>query len=167
MGPSEPGSTVPAHVRSSVTTDLTSVDDRLMDPAWYAEDDWHATFRRLRHEDPVHWTDDQRYGHAYWALSSFDVIRDAFDRWDLFSSRIGTVPPRSGRRYTPEERYAMAADARPPSLDPPVHGLYRRPINKHFSVPAIARMTKEIDRIIEDLISEVAEKEHFDVISDV
>ena len=40
----------------------------------------------------------------------------------------------------------------PPYLDPPVHGLYRRPMNKHFSVPAVARLTDVIDRIVDDLI---------------
>ena len=32
------------------TTDLASVDDLLMDPAWYARNEWHPTFRMLRHE---------------------------------------------------------------------------------------------------------------------
>lgn len=150
------------------TTDLASVDDLLMDPAWYAKNDWHPTFRMLRREDPVHWTDDRRYGHPYWAVTTFEPIREIYDRWDLFSSRMGTpVPPRSARRFTPEERYALALDVRAPTLDPPLHGLYRRPINKHFSVPAMARMTKDIDRFIEDLISEVAERETFDLIKDV
>jgi cholest-4-en-3-one 26-monooxygenase len=149
-------------------TDLASVDDLLMDPAWYAKNDWHPTFRRLRREDPIHWTDDRRYGHPYWAVTTFEAIREVYDRWDVFSSRMGTpLPPRRPKRFTPEERHAMALDARAPSLDPPVHGLYRRPMNKHFSVPAMARMTQEIDRNIENLISEVAEKKEFDFIKDV
>src|SRR3954447_2374085 len=32
----------------TMTTDLASVDDLLMDPAWYAKNDWHPTFKRLR-----------------------------------------------------------------------------------------------------------------------
>jgi len=151
-----------------MTTDLASVDDLLMDPAWYAKNDWHPTFRMLRREDPVHWTDDRRYGHPYWAVSTFDAICEVYDRWDLFSSRMGTpVPPRSGRRFTPEERHAMALDVRAPSVDPPVHGLYRRPMNKHFSVPAVAKLTEDIDRIIDTLIADVAERQEFDLIKDV
>ena len=148
-------------------TDLNSVDNLLMDSAWYAKNDWHPTYRTLRQEDPVHWTDDRHYGHPYWAVSTFDAIQEVFDRWDTFSSRMGTVPPRSGKRWTPEERQARGHDVRAPNLDPPVHGLYRRPINKHFSVPAIARMTKQIDQIVEDLIADVAEKEEFDFVEDV
>ena len=153
---------------TTTTTDLANVDDLLMDPAWYAKNDWHPTFRMLRREDPVHWTDDRRYGHPYWAVSTFGGIREVYERWDLFSSRMGTpLPPRSGRRFTPEERHAMGLDVRAPSLDPPVHGAYRRPINKHFSVPSVARMTKDLDRYVEELISEVAEKDEFDFIKDV
>ena len=148
-------------------TALTSVDNLLLDPQWYAESDWHATLRMLRQEDPVHWTGDTRYGHPYWAVTSFGAIRDVFDRFDAFSSRMGTVPPRSGRRWTPEERWSMALDARAPYLDPPLHGLYRRPINKHFAVPVIKKMTTEIDRIVEDLIADVAEKGEFDLVTDV
>jgi cytochrome P450 len=152
----------------TMTTDLASVDDLLMDPAWYAKNDWHPTFKRLRREDPIHWTDDKRYGHPYWAVTTYDAIREVYERWDLFSSRMGTpLPPRGGRRFTPEERFAMALDVRAPSVDPPVHGLYRRPINKHFSVPAIAKMTEHLDSIIDSLILEAAEKEEFDLVKDV
>ena len=152
----------------TTTTDLASVDDLLMDPAWYAKNDWHPTFARLRREDPIHWTDDKRYGHPYWAVTSYDAIRDVYERWDLFSSRSGTpLPPRSGKRFTPEERHAMALDVRVTTVDPPVHGLYRRPMNKHFSVPAMARLTSKVDGYIDDLIDEVAEREEFDFIKDV
>ena len=151
----------------TTTTDLACVDD-LMDPAWYARNDWHPTFRMLRREDPAHWTDDQRYGHPYWAVTTFDAIREIYERWDLFSSRMGTpLPPRSGRRFTPEERHMMGLDVRTTTIDPPLHGAYRRPINKRFTVPAVARLTKQLDIYVEDLISEVAQKEEFDFIKDV
>lgn len=148
--------------------DMNSVDRLLMDPAWYAQGDFHDTYSLLRQEDPVHWTEDTQYGHPYWAVTKFDGIREVYDRWDAFSSRIGTpLPPRSGKRYTPEERYAMSLDSRAPSMDPPLHGVYRRPINKHFSVPALSKMTSQIDRYVADLIEEVSEKESFDFIKDV
>ncbi|WP_169748693.1 cytochrome P450 [Microbacterium trichothecenolyticum] len=138
-----------------------------MDPAWYAKSDWHATYRMLRTEDPVHWTEDRAYGHPYWAISDFAGIQDVFDRFEDFSSRMGTVPPRNARRLTPEERSMRGHDVRVPNLDPPVHGLYRRPINKHFSVPAVSKLTAHIDRVIDDLISEVAAKDEFDFVQDV
>ncbi|WP_169721606.1 cytochrome P450 [Nocardioides alkalitolerans] len=143
------------------------MDDLLMDPAWYARNDWHPTFRTLRHEDPVHWVEDRRYGHPYWGVFSYEAIREVWERWDLFSSRLGTVPPRAAKRHPPEELHAMGLDVTPPYLDPPVHGLYRRPMNKHFSVPAIARLTAMIDENVDDLIAEVAEKEQFDFVTDV
>jgi len=40
-------------------------------------------------------------------------------------------------------------------------------MNKHFSVPAIARMTDLIDQNVDKLIDEVAEKEQFDFVTDV
>jgi cholest-4-en-3-one 26-monooxygenase len=40
-------------------------------------------------------------------------------------------------------------------------------MNKHFSVPAVARITADIDRNVENLIAEVAEKEEFDFVNDV
>jgi cholest-4-en-3-one 26-monooxygenase len=150
-----------------MTTDLASVDDLLLDPAWYAKNDWHPTLRTLRLEDPVHWTEDSRYGHPYWGVFSYEGIREVWERFDLFSSRLGTVPPRAGKRHTPEELHAMGLDVTPPYLDPPVHGLYRRPMNKHFSVPAIARMTDLIDQNVEKLIDEVAAKDQFDFVTDV
>ena len=61
----------------------------------------------------------------------------------------------------------MALDVRVTTVDPPVHGLYRRPMNKHFSVPAMARLTAKVDGYIDDLIDEVAEREEFDFIKAV
>lgn len=151
-----------------MTIDLNSVDQLLMDPIWYARGDFHNAYSYLRTQDPIHWTEDNQYGHPYWAIMNFEGIRDVYDRWDAFSSRIGTpVPPRTGKRFTPEERHALSLDARAPSMDPPLHGVYRRPINKHFSVPALSKMTAQIDRNIADLIDEVASKDSFDFITDV
>jgi cytochrome P450 len=151
-----------------VTTDWKTIDNLLMDATWYSKGDFHDTYRTIRREDPVHWTQDEKYGHPYWAITKFEDIREVYDRWDTFSSRIGTpLPPRSGKRFTPEERYTLGLDSRAPSMDPPLHGVYRRPMNKHFSVPALAKMTARLDHYVDDLINEVAEKGEFDFIKDV
>ena len=40
-------------------------------------------------------------------------------------------------------------------------------MNKYFTVPAVARMTEDLDRYVEELILEVAERKEFDFIKDV
>ncbi|MFH5824603.1 cytochrome P450 [Georgenia sp. AZ-5] len=150
------------------TTDWKAIDNRLLDPQWYAKGDFHDTYRLLRQQDPVHWTEDENYGHPYWAVMSYAAIREVQDRWDMFSNRLGTpVPPRAAKRFTPEQRHALGIDTLIATIDPPLHRVYRRPINKHFSVPAIAKLTDMTDRIIDDLINEVADKDEFDFAQEV
>ncbi len=43
------------------------------DPAIYQNDNWHAYFRRLRREDPVHYCADSPYG-PYWSITKYDDI---------------------------------------------------------------------------------------------
>jgi cholest-4-en-3-one 26-monooxygenase len=134
--------------------ELTELDTKLLDPTWYHDDSYLDSFRRLRDEDPVHWTEDARYGKNYWAITRFEDCQDLLLANDEFSNRWDTHVPLSPARITPEERFKQGFDVGLAFTDNPVHDLYRRPMNRHFSVPAIAKLTdmatESIDGILRD-----------------
>lgn len=148
-------------------TDWTEIDNRILDNDWYTSLDYHKALKRLRDEDPVHWTRDDAYGRHYWYLTRYSDIREYFLDPVHFSNRIDTKVPREPRRYTPEERFAMGYNSSMARNDPPTHDLYRRPLNKHFSVPAVGKLKADIERIVDEIIREVADRGEVDLVRDM
>jgi cholest-4-en-3-one 26-monooxygenase len=150
-----------------MTRDWASIDNRLLDPNWYASDAYHETFQMLRDEDPVHLSEDTHYGHPYWFVTRYDDIKELLFDPTRFSSRMATRVPRGGRRMTPEEKTALGFDINLAGTDDPVHNVYRRPINKHFSVPGVARLKADVAGYVDDLIADLADEREFDLVDRV
>ena len=87
----------------------------------------HATFLRLRHDDPVSWWgEDHAGGRGFWAVTRHaDLLRVSRD--------VGTFSSAQGIRL--EEMDAEETEARRTmmELDPPEHTAYRRLVSKPFS----------------------------------
>lgn len=146
---------------------VSRYDTKILNPHWYTTREHHEAFRMLRNEDPVHWTEDPEYGKNYWLLTRYDHIAEYLQDPKRFSSRLDTRVPRTPKRRTPEERHAQGLDVRMTTNDDPVHALYRRPMNKHFSVPAVARMADEIEGIVDEIIAEVGPKGQADLVEEL
>ncbi|NKX56557.1 cytochrome P450 [Arthrobacter mobilis] len=145
---------------------LTEYDNKMLDPHWYTTGEYHEAFKRLRDEDPVHWTEDSSYGKNYWAITRYEDVKDYLLNPQRFSSRWDTRIPRSPKRRTPEERHAQGWDISIATNDDPIHDLYRKPINKHFSVPAIARLGEDVHGIVDEIIAEVGNRGQADFVED-
>jgi cholest-4-en-3-one 26-monooxygenase len=85
----------------------------------------------------------------------------------LFSSTGGTNMPIDGRELSPEDRIALGYDVQIAAIDPPVHGVKRRPFNKHFTVPAAERLRETIAAIVEDILVKLSAKDELDLVSDI
>src|SRR5690606_10019221 len=150
-----------------MSTDWSDIDNRLLDPHWYVTEDYHEVFARLRREDPVHWTENDWYGRHHWTLTRHDHIKEYLLNHEMYSSRWDTRVPVSPKRRTPEVRHAQGWDVGVGTTDNPLHDLYRRPINKHFSVPAIGRMREDIESLVDEILGEVAGNGSCDIVADV
>lgn len=148
-------------------SDWTEIDNKLQDPSWYTTQEYHEVFARLRREDPVHWAQDDAYGKHYWFLTRYEDVRDVLLNPRVFSSRWDTRPPKNTKRYTPEERFEMGFDTSMARNDPPTHDLYRKPMNKHFSAPAINKMRGHVEEIIDEIIAGIAHKGEADVVEEI
>lgn len=106
--------------------DLGPDDADIVDPDTYVAGVPHATFRRLRREDPVSWWDEHDGGRGFWAVTRYDDLLHVSRNAAVFSSAQG---------ITLEEMDPGDFAARRNMLeyDPPEHTRYRRLVSKPFS----------------------------------
>ncbi len=105
--------------------DLGPDDADIVDPDTYTAGVPHATFLRLRRDDPVSWWDEPQ-GHGFWAVTRHADLLHVSRNVDAFSSAQGV---------TLEEMDPDDFTARRNMLeyDPPEHTRYRRLVSKPFS----------------------------------
>ncbi|MGO4250375.1 cytochrome P450 [Paenarthrobacter sp. RAF54_2] len=147
--------------------DWKTIDNGLLDPNFYVGTDYHAAFTQMRDEDPVRWVRDERYGKDYWAITRHEDVSEVLKNAHDFSSRWNSRIPLTPKRVTPEERHKRGVDVRITELDFPMHDLYRRPINKHFTVPQIEKMRQGIEQMVDDIIDSIAAKGECDLVEDI
>ena len=147
-------------------TDWQTLDENLTTSAYYTTGGFHEDFRRLRHEDPVHWTEGNAV-KPFWSITRHADCATVLDDPHSFSSEYGGIMPLTAEEPTPEQREALGFGALPTFLDPPVHLGRRQPFNKHFSAPAMGRMRDGIQKIIDDLLAPVLPRGECDVVADL
>ena len=107
--------------------DLGPADADIADPDTYTAGVPHATFRRLRRDDPVSWWgEDHAGGHGFWAVTRHADLLTVSRDVDRFSSASGIRLEEMDAEETEARRTMM-------ELDPPAHTAYRRLVSKPFS----------------------------------
>ena len=107
--------------------DLGPADADIADPDTYTAGVPHATFLRLRRDDPVSWWDeDHAGGHGFWAVTRHADLLHVSRDVTTFSSAAGIRLEEMDAEETAARRTMM-------ELDPPAHTAYRRLVSKPFS----------------------------------
>jgi cytochrome P450 len=98
----------------------------IVDPDAYTAGFPHATFRRLRDDEPVSWWPEHDGGKGFWAVTRYDDLLHISRNVEVFSSAQG---------ITLEEMDPDDFQTRRNMLeyDPPEHTRYRRLVSKPFS----------------------------------
>ena len=71
-------------------SEWSEIDNKMLDSQWYRTTEYHDVFKKLRDEDPVHWTEDDVYGKHYWFITRYDDVRDYLLNHKQLSSRWET-----------------------------------------------------------------------------
>lgn len=135
--------------------DLANYDDFTGGPP-------HKTFKRLRDEDPCHWSEGNPAAgiSGFWSLTRYSDIVEHNKNHELLSSAQGIRM----EDQTPEEYMARRTFQ---ETDPPEHTHTRMLVAKAFSKPVIAEFEPLIRRLCDDILDEVLPKGEFDAAKEV
>jgi cytochrome P450 len=103
-----------------------------------------GTFRFLRENDPVHWTEEPSGGRGFWSLTTYDDVLFASRNTDIFSSRLGIRLEDMDPDETEARRTLM-------EMDSPEHTRLRRLVSRPFAPKSV----NEYEDVIRQLAVEV------------
>ena len=132
--------------------------ERFDDPAFYLGDP-HATYRRLRAEDPVHWYDDGEF----WVITKYDDIKFISTHPLLFSSREIAILSGLVQRRTGVPKPRMDDQPSVMFMDPPKHGAYRKVVSWRFTPKMVNELDDHVRTVIRELVDGLPDGE-FDLI---
>lgn len=117
----------------------------------------HASFARLRAEDPVHWTTPTDGMRSFWSVTRQADILEANGKPEIFSSAQGIrIEDQSHEEYLARRTFQ--------ETDPPEHRVTRKLVNPAFSRPAIAQYEKMIRALAGDIVDAAFAKGTFDAV---
>ncbi|MYG98464.1 MAG: cytochrome P450, partial [Acidimicrobiaceae bacterium] len=119
----------------------------------------HATFTRLRREDPVHWTPETE-GSGFWSITRY---RDAL----AVSRDVETFTSSRGIRLEEMDDDELEARRTMMELDPPEHTRLRRLVNRGFTRRTVESYEDAIRALAAEVIDEALTADAFDFVTEV
>ena len=139
--------------RDPASVPLAGID--VSNPYLYQEDTWPGFFARLRHEEPVHFTDSPMYG-PYWSVTRYRDILQVDTSHQIFSSAasLGGITLKD-----------MPVDYRRDSfisMDPPKHDEQRKIVSPIVAPPNLAKLSGTIRERAGRILDSLPRGETFD-----
>ena len=129
----------------------------IIDPDVYVQGIPHATFKRLRDEDPVSWYPEEK-GSGFWAVTRYADLLEVSRQPKIFSSA-------SGIRLEEMDAEELMARQTMMELDPPEHTAQRRLVNPPFLPRSVAGYTEELRQLARSVINDVRDQSEFDFVT--
>ena len=140
-------------------SDLGAADADLSDHDSFTGVVPHATFRRLRAEDPVSWC-DKKDGAGFWSVTRYHDALTVSRDVERFSSAQGI----SMDDLAPDE---IAVRRSMIETDPPEHTRLRRLVNRGFTRRTVEGFEERIRKLAVDVIEEALDRDEFDFVTDI
>lgn len=146
---------------TSPRIDITAAGFDPWDPRHAA--DPYPVYAAMLEQQPVHYNDERglwfaaRFDDVSWILKDHERLSTAVFHIDKPHMR---EPPADG------ERYQGFKDATMITVEPPEQKRLRRGAAPSFSAKAMRQMAHAVERIADDLLDGLAEREHFDLVDD-
>jgi len=119
----------------------------------------HATFQRLRREDPISWFPEAD-GSGFWAVTKYRDIIDVSRDPDTFTSTRGIRLEEMDDEETAARRTIM-------ETDPPEHTRLRRLVNRGFTRKAVQEYEESIRELAATVCDDAVEAREFDFVDQV
>lgn len=117
----------------------------------------HATFARLRNEEPLAWMDSSDGSKGFWSITRHTDILDYNRQFDLLSSARGIR-----MEDQTEEEYLARRTFQ--ETDPPQHRHTRALVNKAFSRPVVQQYEDLIRALASEILDAAFESDEFDAV---
>jgi cholest-4-en-3-one 26-monooxygenase len=150
-----------------MNADFSDVDAYMNDPFAFRNGVPHAMFKRLRDEDPVHWTPG-RFGQGFWSLTRRSDIEAILLDTEGHSSQIkGNHLPESPlisqlMETAPE---VLGCGALLPRLDAPWHRKLRMVFDRSISPRMVASFEPRVRNIVIDTIEAAKARGRYDFVT--
>lgn len=119
----------------------------------------HATFARLRREDPVHWTPEAD-ASGFWSILKY---QDAL----AVSRDVETFTSEQGIRLEEMDAEENAARKTMMEMDPPDHTRYRRLVSKGFTRRTVESYEEPIRELAAEVVERALQNNEFDFVHDI
>ena len=140
--------------------DINSVPLGEIDPSiaeLYFHQRHHALFKRLRQEDPVHYTEDSPFG-PYWSITKYDHIKEV----DTDHQRFSSEPVISIGDFIEDFETPMFI-----SMDPPKHDDQRLAVQKGVGPERLKQLEPLIRERVADILDHLPRNEEFNWVDHV
>ena len=128
----------------------------IVDPEIYVHGVPHATFQRLRDEDPVSWWHEKN-GSGFWAITRYADILTASHNTQVFSSARGIRLEEMSEEELRARRTMM-------EMDPPEHTNYRRMVQPPFSNREVMAVEEGIRLLARAVVEGLYGRSEFDFV---
>jgi len=117
----------------------------------------HATFARMRAEEPLHWTPGDAETKGFWSLTRHADILAANKPGSVFSSAQGIrLEDQSHEEYLARRTFQ--------ETDAPEHTAVRRAVNPSFAKPVMALFEPQIRELASDICERALAAPEFDAV---
>ncbi len=117
----------------------------------------HATFARMRREDPMAWSDSSDGSKGFWSITRLEDILAYNKQFDLLSSARGIrMEDQSEEEYLARRTFQ--------ETDPPEHRQTRALVNKAFSRPVVAHYEGLIRELATEILETAFASDEFDAV---
>lgn len=146
---------------------MNLIDYQLTDPTFYATGDTYQLWRRLRHEDPVHWTQGN-LTNGFWLVTRYtDVLAVYGDPITFSSERNGMVVPASREMEQGVAPRDLGAGEMLIMIDPPLHTAMRRAFHRLFLPRAVAELEAQGRELVREILDPVVRRGRCDMVTNV
>ncbi|HLY58385.1 MAG TPA: cytochrome P450 [Stellaceae bacterium] len=146
-------------------------DYNLTDPTFFAHGDTDAIWRRLRRDDPVHWTQG-RLRHGFWSVTRYEDVKSVYlrDNKTFLSQAWGASIPPAPEFEDPETNEFLRlfqAGAQLATMDGEPHAILRRAFSDKFALPSVAKLEAMVRGVVESILDDVLPRGECDFAVDV
>ena len=143
-----------------------TIDEKLTDPAFFADGDYYGLFKQLRREEPVRWTAVPN-GRGFWSIFGHADVSRILDDPAGFSSEREGIMPLIDAELDDVAKEAFGIGENVLVVDPPRHAALRKIISTPFVPKALRDGEERTARLVAEVFDRLPASGECDLVADI